>query len=459
VTLVAAGDETVLPEPAAKALARLRIATSLDDAAVGAAGMKSETYRAYEVLRDTAPAGALVALTGDKRPIVRCYAFRALAEKHPRVDLFAILKRHLEDVAKVDTFRGCMMAGEKVGDVMIQDARARLHQQEEGRLLGLLINKESKLAARASLLRTAMVPVELLPELRRLVDAGDQNALIAVARHKKPEDVGRIEAALRAKFGSLHPDLLPAFRAATIHPDPKLLPALEALAPRARIELKQKAAQRLRFLFEALAAQQSPRATEVLAGFLGTQGLESHVRVGLATEILKAVGKTESQAHTNLLWRVWDEFGQLDEATARRLFEHDPKRAATAVMRDVRADLNRVDVHALKVLLERVGESDRASAEALVGRALSRADVHHFAVYARLAGTWKSKETLAPLFEVFQTKTNPQIYIAAAKALLAYDRPDIDKRVEKLAKLKHIQESWGAKALRKVLTDKPRDGE
>ncbi len=337
-TTVTASDDAALPKPAANALAKLRAANSLDDEAVGAAGMKSETYRSYEVLRDTAPAEALVALTGDKNAIVRCYALRALVEKHPRADLFAILKRHLDDVAKVDTFRGCMMAGEMVGDVMIREASARLDQQETGRLLGLLINKESELDARAGLMRTATVPVELLPDLRRLADEGDQNALIALARHNKQEDVARIEAALRSKFGSLHPDLLPAFRAATIHPDPKLLPALEALAPRARLELKQKAPQRLRFFFEALAAQESPRATEALGGLLDTKGLHPHVRVGLARGILEATGEAESQAHTNLLWRVWDEFGQLDEATARRLFEHDPKRAAAAVTRDVRAD-------------------------------------------------------------------------------------------------------------------------
>ena len=76
-TFAKEGDD---PPAVAKALAKLRSAETYDSEYVGEAGEKSDTYRAYEVLRDEASAKRLVALTDDRSPVVRCYAVRALAE-------------------------------------------------------------------------------------------------------------------------------------------------------------------------------------------------------------------------------------------------------------------------------------------------------------------------------------------------------------------------------------------
>jgi len=365
-TPVRAGDEEPLSKSATEALAALRAAETCDDAAVGEGGDKSDTYRAYEVLRDQAPASLLVRLTRDKQPVVRCYAFRALAAKHLDVDLFGILWGHRDDFAEVRTFRGCMISGEKVADVMIDDARDRLTRKQERRLLEHLIRTKSPLFERGRLLRSTTVPAELIPELRRLVEDGDEDALIALARHRMPEDTVRIETRLRARGRSVHPDLLPVLEAAALHRDARLLFALRALAPRVHQELRKKSPGRYRAYFNALAAQSSPPAAELLASFLDLDGLSRSSREWMGEILFETVRTSAAATHVPLLWRLWEDRAQLDTVVARRLFALDAKRARSGIMRDLQTDPNRLPSDAMTVLLTLLARTDRDAAMRLV---------------------------------------------------------------------------------------------
>lgn len=306
--IVAACLACVLPcfaqEPEAPldaALAVLRSAQTLDDEAVGDGGEKTETYRAYEVLRERAARDWLLALTRHARPIVRCYALRALVERHGEVDLLPVLLAHTGDVQEVETFVGCTLAREKVGDVMIDTAWQRLSKSQRLALAERLIVEDSELYARERALRTMSLPERLLHKLRAEAEAdGGGAALVALARFRIDADVSVIRDALGRKVENLT-DYNDALLAAELFPDPRLLPGLRAVGQFAQAWLRRDVPLRAGFWATAVTAQGSEEAAGLLVEFWrDAAGLREDKRSGLAEVLRTAVRQHPAKAFAML---------------------------------------------------------------------------------------------------------------------------------------------------------------
>lgn len=245
--------------------AALGKAETVDDAAVGDGGEKSETYRIYERWRSRATVHELRRLTRDASAVVRAYAVKALVDTEAEVDWPAIVTERLLDTAEVTTFEGCCRARQFTGDVVFTLVRPHLTAEQVLDAAEALITKKSPLYAREWALRTLRLRDGMLHTVRELASNGDTPAAIALARYGLPVDVPILTRLLQADSPF---DDNASFLAAGMHRDPRLLAPLLAIEGKARRRLEADNPSRLRFWLQAIAAQRSADAAGFLSRFL-----------------------------------------------------------------------------------------------------------------------------------------------------------------------------------------------
>lgn len=246
--------------------ATLAAAGTVDDAMVGEDGGKSPTYAIYERWRDRASQDELLAATRHAAPTVRAYAVRALVERDAEVDWPALVRRFLRDTAVVTTFRGCCLVEQKVGDIVFETVRPRLHEDALQDVAEAAIRGDSPLYAREWALRNLRLRDGLLHAVRALAAAGDAPAGIALARYRLAPDAKILADLLRDDGAPF--DENAAFLATAIHRDAALLEPLLALEGRAKQRVEVDNPHRLRFWLQAIAAQRSAAAGAFLDRFL-----------------------------------------------------------------------------------------------------------------------------------------------------------------------------------------------
>ncbi|MFD1602666.1 hypothetical protein ACFSJW_20455 [Flavobacterium artemisiae] len=118
--------------------------------AVGIGGTKPEQFTNFEELEKTASKEELILLTNHQNAVVRCYSFWALAQ-YRNVDLFSIVKEHMNDTTTVATMFGCLLSSERTGDFYMNVVNPKynffnvrkLSEEEFNALDSILIRKKT----------------------------------------------------------------------------------------------------------------------------------------------------------------------------------------------------------------------------------------------------------------------------------------------------------------------------
>lgn len=87
---------------------------------VGLGGYITPQYIRFDSLRKQCSSAELQVLVEHRAPVVRSYAFQALAER-PEADLFPLLLKHQNDTAEFAQHCGCISSKSKVIDAMLSD--------------------------------------------------------------------------------------------------------------------------------------------------------------------------------------------------------------------------------------------------------------------------------------------------------------------------------------------------
>ncbi len=246
-------------------VASLARAESLSGDAEHEGGGQSPTWRVFARLRAIASTPELERLLAHDSPIVRNYAARALADRGARVDWPAVLAARIGDDVMVATDDGCLHDRVRSGDLLFGLAQERglLTRAQWLDLAERLLRADAKLAARDRLLGTMSFPATMRPLLRACAERGDDAALVALARMRQTDDVPRLVAALtrQTRFDS------PAFVAAALFPDGRLLAPLVACRDRAFAAAVEGNVWDLERWVAAVVAQRTPDAAGFLTGF------------------------------------------------------------------------------------------------------------------------------------------------------------------------------------------------
>lgn len=101
-----------------KIVKKIEKINELMSSAVYYAGTRPKQWDNFEELEKTASKEELLELTNHPNGVVRSYSFWALSHKKD-IDLFSIVKNHLQDTELINTQFGCIGGLEMVGDFFI----------------------------------------------------------------------------------------------------------------------------------------------------------------------------------------------------------------------------------------------------------------------------------------------------------------------------------------------------
>lgn len=170
----------------------------LMDSAIGEAGIKPKQYERFEDLQKTATVSELIELTNHNNGVVRCYAFWDLIYKDS-VNIFNIVKNHLNDDEIIDIQFGCMISEVKVGDFYLDlvsppysnDKSFKLSNSQQIEIMNLLWkDKKLNLNAKYDLL-TKIEPIEANYEKIRLIALKENlpQAIFALSKFQNKQDI------------------------------------------------------------------------------------------------------------------------------------------------------------------------------------------------------------------------------------------------------------------------------
>jgi len=203
--------------------------------AVGYAGERTKQWDRFIELSEKATDEDLIILTDHKSPAVKCYSFQALAERNnPKT--FEILLNHLKDNDTIETFHGCLMSSQLVGDFFLDVVTPNYISFEAYKLNDvqkntvdslLLFDKEVKLAAKSHLLESIEPKASFYNRIKEIYEKeNSKSALLAISKYQNPDDKELIAKWLIKEKTN---DRYYGLRAVKNFPDPYFFPYIKKI--------------------------------------------------------------------------------------------------------------------------------------------------------------------------------------------------------------------------------------
>jgi hypothetical protein len=172
---------------------------------IGIVGRKSPQWESFDSLKNLATIEELKILTNDNSPVVRCYAFWALADKRD-TSVFGILLNHLTDTVRVETLFADVGGLPMVADFFLNlAARKYLFAEDylienkftldsnQTRILdSILIFNSNNLEYTKRMLLRINPPDTYYDALQTSTMVGNPYAMVALSRFKEERDINTI---------------------------------------------------------------------------------------------------------------------------------------------------------------------------------------------------------------------------------------------------------------------------
>lgn len=177
---------------------------------IGLGRVPSQQFKNYQRLCEGASTKELVLLTDHSNAVVRCYAFKCLADRS-EVDLMPILVRHFSDNHTITVFCGCTknISATLVGDFFLQVVTPNkvfsglnsLTSQEQAFVDSMLLfGPDVTIRAKYYLLARIKPKTEKWYERIRQISFKEPAAVMALARYQKSQDIPLIRNLLNNGF-------------------------------------------------------------------------------------------------------------------------------------------------------------------------------------------------------------------------------------------------------------------
>lgn len=450
--LVAGTSKRETDDSLALAVGTIRNSRTLDGPVVGYGADRSSTYAAYEVLRDRASKEYLVELQNDPDFILVVYAFMALDERFPGYDLFPALMKHLKNDATIEQFWGCVLFQSTVGDACFEVLADELTPEQKAQVMHQVLTTKNSLALRGRILTGWQIPSKYLKEIRRMAAAGEDEALVALAKFRRKEDIPLI---LKRLEGRDDDTPFYALRAISYFPDERFLPHLAKLQKKLLPEKYWSTTQRE--FYVAVARYKNKQALELLS-----IPLDPHRDVPMRTYhinfVFKAVASEQWPPYDDLLFRLWEDHGRLNVSVLKRLSRADHGRCLAAV-RKALSDIRSLRIYSLgesgnitRPFLHLWMQAKTPDGIDVLKKTVAAANVHEFCSLVESPDFPRAKALIPALFARYESDDNPHIFLAAAKAIMAYDSDDLNTRLrDEAGKRPQLHTGWGGDALKELL--------
>jgi len=420
-------------------------------------GIRPKQYDNFEELRKIASKEELIELTNHPNGVIQCYAFWALSYDKS-VDLFPIVLNHINNNKLVKTQFGCIGGQEMVGDFFI--SIAEFDSIQSVRLDSILIYSDSKLYARSRAIYRAKPTESLYPKIRELfIDNDDQDALVTLAKYRKPEDVQLI---LNHKEDN--DEYFYVYKAIQEFPHEDFLPLLERNLIKILDETHQSVAL-WRQLYKAIAIYKNQKAVELLT-IPFTQVKYENMREYHIDCIYNAIQENISEIYDPLLWKLWIEENRMTPNVYQYLLKKDSIKVLELTENVINSDkiysatigLDSDDFDSTEklasMMLDLVIKNNYDFGIKIIRENIKSANVHQISIFTDKVIELKDKSFIDLLFERLENEDNPYVYLKIAEALLSYHDNAINERILETRKINdNLNKGWGSEALNKLLIE------
>ena len=401
--------------------------------AVGYARVRPKQYDNFLALQEHATADELMLLLNHPSPAVRCYAFDALRLLKTPTEILQVVMAHLDDDIEVQMHFDCMIFRTKVADHMIDgltrdaDGKLDLSALHEALVLGGFNLSNVMWAVMA-------VPVEekfYLKIQTMALENGDWASMEKLLAYQKPNDwkIIRDVYELNKQEGKKN---FSVFHTIAAFPLPELRPILVDALPDTFGQTHY--SNSWGELYRAISAYKDEDALIQLQRAFTEESNPNMRRYHLAY-IFDAVSAHEDAIYNALKWRLWEEEGYISVEMLAYLSQLSEERALSLAWKSLNnmLALHYGDDHwedVFLALLTYVFEKDEASVDADdIVEWLTNADGYFFPKVAAFCESYPREKWVAPLLVRMYSEDDVEVLMAAAKALLAYKRPDINQQV------------------------------
>lgn len=441
----------------------------------------SPQYKYFLQMKKIATTDELVDLTRHHSGVVRGYAFLALSHRD-NVNLLDIISRHVADSEQVSISYCCIGWYVRVGDIMIDfatsrrfgDGLQRLDSLQLARLDSMLIFTPNQLDARESAL-TRMAPRPgWYSQVRELVTRDRYGAaLIALAKYRKPEDIGLILGFYDTEYpnwvmtGSPYPSdscRSYAFRAMAEFPHPNFLPVLTSYLEATPTKPRYCRHEYSEWL-KAVAAFENGDAVALISRFVGVESSGSGKRYPrIPSSVLDAMRDHLIPQFEDFLWWLWEDQMLTTPEVLAYLAGRDSARAFHAAVVNLRRPSSEFDDYTgssvyrdstlFSATVDFIRCRDTSLATELLCQSIATADWNAFQWLSLHVRQTRDSSYIEPLFARLTAEDNPNTYLQVVEALLSYDSPAIDLRIlDSRRKNHHLLDDWGGRMLASLLRE------
>jgi hypothetical protein len=473
-TLISSGqsiyDSKLISNKTKKAVKKIEKVNELMSSAVGAAGMRPKQWDNFEELKKSATKEELIELTNHPNGVVRSYSFWALSHKKD-IDLFQIVKNHINDSELISTQFGCIGSQEMVGDFFIQIMTPqyvdldsdKMESKEMAELDSLLIYKPNKLSSRYSAIANAEPTDRLYPKIRKLViKENNQSALVTLAKYQNEQDIELIINNRDVNDEDKESGFYFTYIAMQEFPRPEYLPILESHLKRTLDDTH--FSQEWRELYKAIASFKNEKALELLK-LPFTEVQHQNIKKYHIDFVFDAILEYQNKLYDDLLWRIWEEENQRTLRSYKYLLSLNPSRTYELTKKeliknykigksDFIPNLEKVEEseNFYEYLLNVVIANDKELANKMIKEQIENSNVHNLPLFTSKVN--RQKIFIEPLFNRLENAWNAHIYLDLVKTLIEFDDNSINKRILEVRKRNsNLNEDWGGKALDKLLVE------
>lgn len=437
--------------------------------AVYYAGVRPKQWDHFVKLKKVATTEELIELTNHKNGVVRCYSFWGLSHKN-EIDLFEIVKKHLEDDESISTQFGCIGGQQMVGDFFIQVMTPqyidldsdKMSSREIAELDSLLIYQPNNLMSRYIAINRAEPTEKLYPKIRELVlEENNQSALVTLAKYQKEEDIEIIknnrDESEKPESGYYY-----TYVAVSEFPRPEFIPLIEN-------NLKNTLdnthfSTEWRELYKAIASYKNEKAVELLK-IPFTQAKHQNIKKYHIDFVYEAIQKYQDSIYNGLYWKIWEEEGQISVKIYKYLLSNNPSKAYELTKKEMLKNYTIKETDFIPntknvEFSENINESmlnvlianDKAFATSVIIEKIESSDVHSLPLYTSKVNN--EKVFIAPLLSRLENALNPHVYLNLVRTLMAYEDKEINQKILEIRKTnKNLTEGWGGEALDKLLKE------
>lgn len=473
ITLICSGQTTYnnksISNKTKKTVKRIEDVNELMGSAVGYSGTQPKQWDNFEEFKKIATKDELIELTNHPNGVVRSYSFWALSHKKD-IELYTIVKKHLNDSELINTQFGCIGSQEMVGDFFINVmtpqridlSSKKMNSNQQKELDSLLIYHPNKLSARYYAINRAEPTENLYPKIRELViKEKNQNALVTLAKYQKEQDIEIIKNN-RSKNNKVESGYYHTYIAISKFPRPEFIPLLETNLNKTLDNTH--FSNEWRELYKAIASYKNNKAVELLKipfSKVEHQNIKKyHIRF-----VYGAIQEFQDPIYDELYWKIWTEEGSISPEIYQYLFNKDPSKAYELTKKEMIENYQPLksefepttkgiefsdNIHETMLNVLTINDADLANK--IIAEQILKSDVHNLSLYTSKVN--KQKIFIEPLFERLEDAWNAHIYLDLIKTLLEFDNEEINQRILTTRKRNSkLNEGWGGKALDNLLIE------